>query len=147
MHGFPSRVGRTVRAVVLTLVDLSITETLTPESRVVRIGGLRSGRAVIRGRRQRIERYSYVPGVEVSAPMAALEPKSLRVRVTGRAAARGTLRFDFARNRIRGHLGGHRVGLRLTRQTNSAIRQLYAPERAAASRHRRGLTRLPTAVP
>ena len=147
VRGLPPRIGRTVRAAVLTLIDLSIAETLTVEtSRVTRIGGLRGGRALIRGRRERLERYSYVPGVAVSAPYSPFRADALRLRVTGRAAARGTLRFDFGRNRIHGHLSGRRIGLRLSRQASRAVRGLYGPRLPSLPGQRRGLARLRTPV-
>jgi pimeloyl-ACP methyl ester carboxylesterase len=149
--GLPMRVGRTIRAVGLALLDLAALEELVPtESRVLRIGGLRGGRAVVRQRPRetvQLERYSYVRGVRVSMPAKHLDDPVLRLRVAGSAAAHGSLRFDFRSNRIGGRLGGRRIGLRLARQLGDAVRGLYSDGPPGARSTRRAVQRLTTPVP
>ena len=148
--GLPKRVGRTLRAVGLTLIDVvGLGDLVEVTGRVGRFGGLRGGRAVVRQRPREtlaLEGYSYVPGVRVSMRPQSLDARVFRIRVSGPAAARGILRFDNRRDRIRGQLGGHRIGVRLARQLIRAIRQLYANDPPAASRSLRGRARLRSPV-
>jgi pimeloyl-ACP methyl ester carboxylesterase len=127
--GVPGRAGRTLAAVGLTLGDAghqliySFDALLSGalSGRFNGIGGLRGGRFGERG----LERYSYVPGVEISSGLDApsdpprasdpseLLPSRLVLRVTGAAAARGTLEFDLGSGRVTGRLGNRRVRSRL----------------------------------
>jgi pimeloyl-ACP methyl ester carboxylesterase len=134
----PGRRGRTIRAVELTFFDsilslLGTTFEADQMPRVVRIGGLRSGRLVARTRPKvslRLDRYSYVPGVEVSADLGDLERGKLRLRVGGRQAAPGRVTFRLKRDLITGSLDGRPVRLKLTRDIGEAIGGLYQLRRA-----------------
>jgi pimeloyl-ACP methyl ester carboxylesterase len=132
----PGHVGRTVRAVELTfrdaVVQLLATGIFEADKPVARIGGLRNGRLVVRYRRRvslRLDGYSYVRGVSVSAIARDLSRARLRLRVRGRRAARGALTFDLRKDRIRGRLGGRRVRLPLTREIDEAVGGLYVLRR------------------
>lgn len=121
--GVPGPAGRTLAAVRLTLEDVfrqllhSFDVLLT--GRFHGIGGLRGGRFAARG----LDRYSYIPGVEISSITSRPRPPTgdglsdflpaLRLRVTGKAAARGSLVFDVIKGRISGRLGDRRVRSRL----------------------------------
>ena len=143
----PGHPGRTVRAAELTFFDALVAllgTTFQDEKRVDRIGGLRSGRMVVRSRpkmRLRLDRYSYVPGVWVSGRLGDLTRPRLHLRVGGRLAARGRLTFELKGDLITGRLGGRRVRLRLTRDIREAVGGLYEL-RSALRRHPLGLGRL-----
>jgi pimeloyl-ACP methyl ester carboxylesterase len=130
-HGLRGRAGLTVRAAVLAFRDAvlqSLGSIFEEPKRVVRIGGLRSGRLVARYRPKiavRLDRYSYVPGVWVSARLGDLSRKRLRLRIGGRKAARGSITFDLRKDRIRGRLGHRRVTLPLKREIGDAVGGLY----------------------
>jgi pimeloyl-ACP methyl ester carboxylesterase len=134
----PGRRGRTVRAVELTFFDgilslLGASFEADQIPRVVRIGGLRNGRLIARTRPKvslRLDRYSYVPGVEVSADLGDLGRGRLHLRVRGRRAARGHVTFHLKRDLITGRLDGRRLRLRLTREIGEAIGGLYQLRRA-----------------
>ena len=118
--GVPGRAGRTLTAVELTMEDglrqliYAFTDALASGS-FRGIGGLRGGRFSGSGR---FDRYSYVPGVEISSvnelPSGEAEdlPSRLLLRVSGRAAAHGVLALDPQKGRISGRLGGRRVSSR-----------------------------------
>jgi pimeloyl-ACP methyl ester carboxylesterase len=127
-HGVPGPAGRTLTAVELTFVDafrqlLYSVSNLLPGT-FPRIGGLRGGRLW----KQDLDRYSYVPGVEISGTLFGIpgggkrskklsnadfsEVFKLRFRVTGNAAARGNLIFDLRKQKVTGRLGGKRVHAR-----------------------------------
>jgi hypothetical protein len=151
-RGLPVRVGRTLKAVKLTLADyeaqslFSFVQLLTGEFHG--FGGLRGGRfGRIGPRHVGFDRYSYVPNVAISGffpPPPSLNrleralkdldlkhpeklrkhPEKLRrirlslfppirLRVTGRDAARGRLAWDRIGRTISGRLGGNRVRARL----------------------------------
>jgi hypothetical protein len=129
----PGRAGRTIRAAELAFRDavyqiLSSTFEDQFSRPVVRIGGLRAGRLVARERPRislGLDRYSYVPGVWVSADLGDLSRKRLHLRVGGRHASRGAITFDLRKNRIRGRLGGHRVRLALMQEIDEAVGGLF----------------------
>jgi len=132
----PGLPGRTVRAAELSFFDsvvVTLGSTFEDSRRVVRIGGLRGGRLVARSRPKvslRLDRYSYVPGVWVSASLGDLSKGSLHLRVGGRRAAPGRVTFRIARDLITGRLGGHRVRLRLSTDIRDAVGGLYELRRA-----------------
>jgi pimeloyl-ACP methyl ester carboxylesterase len=123
------RVGRTASTVLLTIADafdssLSVAEA---GAEVVRAGGLRGGsfRLAISGEdgdpdrlllKLRLERVEYVPGVEVTGTIRSrgFDTARGRLRVGGRAAARGRLTFrsNGSYERLSGRLGDRRVRLR-----------------------------------
>jgi pimeloyl-ACP methyl ester carboxylesterase len=114
--GNPGLPGRTLHAVVLTLQDLArqlvLTETLSgsAESLILaplRVGGLRAGWGELAGGALSLHDYSYVPGTAVSGTIKA---ETVRLQVSGPAAARGTL-HNGAPGALVGSLGGHSVEL------------------------------------
>lgn len=124
-RGLPARVGRTVNAVQLTLLDsvyawLDVSLTAFDGSRavdlpkVLRFGGLRSGFTRIAQEDWSLHRYSFVPGVSVSAHIPASEDRAWR-RIGGRDAVHGRLRLRGCGESdcFAGRLGGHRVRVRI----------------------------------
>jgi hypothetical protein len=104
---------------------------------VTRIGGLREGRLIARSRpkvKLRLDRYSYVPGVWVSASLGDLSKSTLHLRVGGPRAARGRLTFGLRRDRITGRLGRKRVHLRLSTDVQEALGGLYELRRTLRGR-------------
>jgi hypothetical protein len=138
-RGLPPRMGQTVRAAGLSFLDVlaqGVDLVFNSDARVVRLGGLRAGRAVIRQRPREgitLNGYSYVPGVAVSMGRTSLGARAVSMRVRGRAAAHGSLRFDFRHDTISGRLDGRRIGLRLSRQLRGAVARLYAADVAHAA--------------
>jgi pimeloyl-ACP methyl ester carboxylesterase len=127
----PGLPGRTVRAAELSFFDAIVAllgSTFEGGARVTRIGGLRDGRLIARSRpkvRLRLDRYSYVPGVWVSASLGDLSKSTLHLRVGGSRAARGRITFRLGRDLITGRLGGRRVHLRFSTDVRDAISGLY----------------------
>jgi pimeloyl-ACP methyl ester carboxylesterase len=142
----PGGPGRTLRAVELSFYDALealIGTTFSDQKRVYRIGGLRAGRLVARSARKvrlRLDRYSYVRGVWVSARLGNLSRRRLHLRVGGRLAARGRLTLQLRRDLVTGRLGGKRVHLGLSKDTVEAVGGLYQLRRALRA-HGRGLGR------
>jgi pimeloyl-ACP methyl ester carboxylesterase len=138
----PGKAGRTVRAVELSFFDAIVSllaSTFEGGERVTRVGGLRDGRLVARSRpkvRLRLDRYSYVPGVWVSAALGDLSRRRLHLRVGGRSAARGRLTFAIRKDLITGRIGGRRVHLRLSTDIQEAVGGLYELRRALRGRGR-----------
>jgi hypothetical protein len=107
--GFPTRVGRTLRAIAATLDDLRL--VLSPISLSNSGGGLRGGSWAVRDRGSRLvlRRYETVPGVTLSGSSRGAR---IRLRVGGRSAAHGTLVLRSG-GRLSGRLGGRRIRVRL----------------------------------
>jgi pimeloyl-ACP methyl ester carboxylesterase len=111
LGGLPTRPGRTLAAVRLSLSDLferAIDElvfssdgfTLPP------VGGLRAGYFQATSTALRMHGYSWVPGVTLSGKVPLRGTAT--IKVGGRAAARGTLRIT-ERGGVSGRLGGHKI--------------------------------------
>jgi pimeloyl-ACP methyl ester carboxylesterase len=115
--GYPRTVGRTLRAVLATIDDLDL--VLSPATLASRGGGLRGGSWAVSGRRLTLDDYQAVTGVTVDG--GGDLARSLRLRVAGAQAARGTLVLD--RRGLRGRLGGRRVSLRLTAAQAALVHQ------------------------
>jgi hypothetical protein len=124
--GYSGRSGRTLRAVMLTLHDLSRQLTLLGSEELnltgdfaLKTGGLRSGWVRYSNSAVRFHHYSYIPGVVISGTIAF---GSTVLQVTGSAAAQGTLRLG-AHERLMGTLGGIPVHLANfeTQISNAAI--------------------------
>jgi pimeloyl-ACP methyl ester carboxylesterase len=136
----PGRPGRTLRAAELSFFDALLSligGAFTGNERVVRIGGLRGGRLLVRVRPDinlRLDRYSYVPGVWISGKLDLLASDKLRLRVGGGRAARGRLTLDLFGDRVTGRLGGRRVRVNLTRDVTEAVGGLYELRRALRAR-------------
>jgi pimeloyl-ACP methyl ester carboxylesterase len=107
--GVPGRRGRTVRALDVTLDD--VTFALSPAvGSPPAGGGLRGGTFRLRRRAIVLRRLQVVPGVRVSGRLP--RRGSARLRISGSSAARGEVRIS-ARGVVRGRLGGRRVRGRL----------------------------------
>jgi pimeloyl-ACP methyl ester carboxylesterase len=125
--------GRTLAAVRLTLRDVaedSITELILDldDPDLARGGGLRAGHYRIDAHNTlELEGVAFVPGVTVSGRLEHfLERRQRgRLRVSGRAAARGLLRVE--RFAVRGRLGGRRVRANLS--AHAAVSALAAKRR------------------
>ena len=119
LHPIAGVRGRTLTALALTLVDVAedaVTLVGLDEdsSDLARGGGLRAGRYRIDGRGTlTLHGVSFVPGVRLSGKLKrfATARQRGRIRVGGRAAARGLIAVRGGR--ARGRLGGRRVRARL----------------------------------
>ena len=111
VRGVSGRPGRTLSALAITIFDASLQELYAGLNDYPRrpIGGLRAGRLTVGGR---FERYSYIPGVEVSGPSLLNPPRVMRFRIGGRAVSRGVLVLDRNRHRLTGRLGARRITIR-----------------------------------
>jgi pimeloyl-ACP methyl ester carboxylesterase len=105
VRGLPARVGRTVRALRATLVDVIVAMTLAVPG-----GGLRGGSYTLAGRGLVLDRVVVVPGVRVSGRIPESGP--IFLRISGSAAAPSLLRLG-NRGRVTGRLGGRRVDVPL----------------------------------
>ncbi|MFN8121007.1 MAG: alpha/beta fold hydrolase [Thermoleophilia bacterium] len=112
--GVPGRRGRTARAVIATLDDVSQAVSFgSGNDRVVRFRGLRGGTGtgalLPTGVELRLRSYVAVPGVVVSGTVrrGLIGPPVADLRVSGRSAAAGVLRLEG--RRVTGTLGGRRV--------------------------------------
>lgn len=110
--GLPAKVGRTLNALDATLTDArrqvigaSIALDRSPSS----VGGLRAGRAVVRGDDLDLRAYEYLRGVSVTGRLRS--DGSGRFRVRGSRGARGTVTFGAQGATARGRLGGRRIDL------------------------------------
>jgi hypothetical protein len=105
--GVRGRTGRTATALIYTLDELlvDLLDELDPATGQARVGGLRRGSATFGRRGLVLRRLSYVPGVELSGRLAG---RRGRIRIGGRAAARGVLRPGRG-ERLVGTVGGRRV--------------------------------------
>jgi pimeloyl-ACP methyl ester carboxylesterase len=114
--GNGGRPGRTLAAVELTIVDVdeALTTAVYSDRGFARVGGLRAGWAhdhwspSVRKPRITLHDYSYVRGVRVTGRIDGLIRRRGRLRVTGRAAAGGTLILH-RDGSLTGRLGGRRV--------------------------------------
>jgi pimeloyl-ACP methyl ester carboxylesterase len=123
--GLSGRVGRTAGAIDATLdyVSLALSPAIDFNGRG---GGLRGGSYQLR-RRLSLDDVVVVPGVRVSGRQQ--RGGSLRLRVAGPAAARGTVEVS-RRGRLTGRLGGRRVRAQLA---NGVPRPLAFGVSAAAA--------------
>lgn len=118
IRGLPQRAGRTLRAVLDTMIDLDrqvIGATLQAEQKLPSgssFGGLRGGYARITSSSLRLHRFSFVQGVTLSGtfPVRKGEVGGAAVHVGGFAAARGSVRIGAGSN-ISGVLGGRHFKL------------------------------------
>ncbi len=125
--GYPGLPGRTVHAIGLTIDDLarqlamSIEASLSEEELFslasLRVGGLRSGWLRLGGGGIEFHDYSFVPGVTLSG---ALRSETADLRVSGSAAAHGTLKLG-RNDTLVGRLGGRSVRLPASPEPAKAI--------------------------
>src|SRR4051794_5306983 len=128
--GLSGLVGRTVTALRLTVRDLTretIGVAIAQGRAPARIGGLRAGHATRDSSGFRLRGLSYVPGMAVSGLLASNGAADLRI--TGRAAARGTVHVS-QDGHLTGRLGGRTVAValagRLTRRATPRLRGALA---------------------
>jgi pimeloyl-ACP methyl ester carboxylesterase len=102
------RAGRTVSAAVLTLNDVTdqVVTRLFGSGSASAFGGLRAGDATLDARGIHLHGYVYVPGVTLTG-LVPTSSKSFTLTVSGRAAARGRLKFT--PKLVTGTLGGVRI--------------------------------------
>lgn len=113
--GLPVHVGRTLRAVIDTMIDLDrqvIGATLQADQSLPSgssFGGLRGGYARLTNRSLRLHRFSFVPGVDLEGvfPVHKGEVAAATVHVDGSAAAHGQILIGAA-GEVSGVLEGHR---------------------------------------
>lgn len=108
-----AKAEQSIRATRLSIRDAGLALSLAGEA--TRAPGLRAGTASVSSRRNavalRLRGYGYVPGLRVDGQLHLGERWSGTLKVTGSAAARGTLTV---RDGVaRGRLGGVRVALRV----------------------------------
>ncbi len=119
VRGLRGRPGRTLMAVLQTMVDLDrqvIGATLQADASLPSgssFGGLRSGYAKITRRAVRLHDFSFVSGVALSGvfPVRRGRLGPATIDVGGYAAARGDVRL--ANGRATGALGGHHFDLQI----------------------------------
>lgn len=112
--------GRTLTAVLDTILDLNrqvIGATLQANQALpsgASFGGLRGGYARLSRSALRLNRFAFVPGVQLSGTIPVKEGRlqSATVRIDGSAGARGTVRIG-AGKRVTGELGGRRFNVAL----------------------------------
>ncbi|MGH2854736.1 MAG: alpha/beta fold hydrolase [Solirubrobacteraceae bacterium] len=126
--GLHGNAGRTLTAVLDTLVDLDrqvIGATLQVEQELPTgssFGGLHGGYARLSPTAVRLTDLTFVPGVTISGTLPASKGKlhSITVRVSGGAAARGTVTIASG-GRAVGSLGGRRFDVSIARAHLSRV--------------------------
>ncbi len=117
--GLAGRPGRTLVAVLDTLVDLNrqvIAATLQADQELPSgssFGGLRGGYAKLTRSRAILRDFSLVPGVALTATFPVREHQlgAASIRVSGDEASPGTVRFGGASTRATGTLGAKRFDI------------------------------------
>jgi pimeloyl-ACP methyl ester carboxylesterase len=126
--GVPGRAGRTVTAVLDTILDLNrqvIGATLQANESLPSgssFGGLRGGYARLRRGSVLLHRFAFVPGVELSGTFPVKEGRlqATTVLVSGSTAAAGTVRVG-AGKRVSGDLGGRRFNVAVSKVNLSRV--------------------------
>ena len=104
---YRGRVGRTLNAVGLTQTDALVAGLGAEIDGSSRVGGVRRGVIAVSQRAISLRGVEFVPGVRVTGSFP-FRGSSARLRVTGRAAARGRLTITRG-GRVTGRLGGRRI--------------------------------------
>ncbi len=120
--GVSGRAGRTVTAVLDTILDLNrqvIGATLQANQALPSgssFGGLRGGYARLRRGSVLLHRLSFVPGVELSGTFPVKEGRlqAATVSVSGSAASAGTVRVGSGKH-VSGDLGGKRFSVAVSK--------------------------------
>jgi pimeloyl-ACP methyl ester carboxylesterase len=152
--GLGGRPGRTLVAVLDTLVDLNrqvIAATLQADAELPSgssFGGLRGGYARLTSSAATLHDFSFVPGVQLTAtfPVKNRELQTANIRVSGKEAAGGTVRFGAGSEQITGTLGGRRFDVSLAKVRLSSVGGGEWPSRADLGRllgHRLWSSQLP----
>ena len=132
------RPGRTLTAVIDTVVDLTrqvVGATLQLDAQLPTgssFGGLRGGYARLSSSSLVLRNYAFVPGVAVSGTLpvrnGALGAGTLRI--TGRAAATGSVHISAGGKRVTGSLGGRRFDIAIVKGRLARCRRrlaVYSP--------------------
>ncbi len=122
-HGLAGRPGRTLVAVLDTLLDLDrqiVGATIEADAELPSgssFGGLRGGYARLNSSAAMLHSFSFVPGVTLSGalPVRASSAGSVTIRVGGALAARGAVTLLQGSKRVAGMLGGRHFDLLLAR--------------------------------
>jgi pimeloyl-ACP methyl ester carboxylesterase len=140
--GLGGRRGRTLVAVLDTLVDLNrqvIAATLQADAELPSgssFGGLRGGYARLTSSAAILHDFSFVPGVQLTArfPVKNRELQAANIRVSGREASGGTVRFGAGSEQITGTLEDRRFDVSLAKVRLSSVGGGEWPSLAALSR-------------
>jgi pimeloyl-ACP methyl ester carboxylesterase len=99
-------------------------------------GGLRGGYARLTSTALVLRRFSFVPGVELSGsfPVRGGRLQAATIRVTGRLAARGSLRIGPGFKRVSGTLGGRHFSVAVARVRLSRVGPAEWPRQAQLRR-------------
>jgi pimeloyl-ACP methyl ester carboxylesterase len=125
--GFGGRPGRTLVAVLDTLVDLNrqvIGATLQADAELPSgssFGGLHGGYAKLTPSKAILHDFSFVPGVQLTATFAVRggELQPANIRVSGKEASPGTVRVGATSERVTGSLAGRGFDVGLAKVTLS----------------------------
>jgi pimeloyl-ACP methyl ester carboxylesterase len=121
--GLPPRVGRTVRALGATIVDVAGAAALAGRG-----GGLRGGSYAVTARGLRLDRVVVVPGVRVTGSLGASGAAALRI--SGDVAAPGQVNVSRT-GRVTGRLGGRDFRLPVRRARAAATARVALAARAS----------------
>jgi pimeloyl-ACP methyl ester carboxylesterase len=126
--GLRGKPGRTLTAVLDAILDLDrqvVAATLQAEQELPSgssFGGLRGGYARLTSSAATLKGFSFVSGVALSGtfPVKNHELQPATIRISGAAAARGTVRLS-ANKRVSGTLGGRRFNVSLAKVRLSSV--------------------------
>ena len=107
---YPGRVGRTLNAVAFTQQDALVAAVAAQIDGITRVPGVRRGTIAVTSTGTSLRGVELVPGVRVSGTFPDLGTRA-RMRVTGRAAARGHITI-LRSGAVIGRLGGRRISAR-----------------------------------
>jgi pimeloyl-ACP methyl ester carboxylesterase len=136
------RPGRTLLAVLDALVDLNrqvIAATLQADAELPSgssFGGLRGGYAKLTSSEAILHDFAFVPGVQLTAtfPVKNRQLQTANIRVSGKQASSGTVRFGAGSQRITGVLGGRRFDISLAKVRLASVGAGEWPSRRSISR-------------
>ncbi len=142
VHPVPGLSGKpslTLTAVLDTIVDLNrqvVGATLQADAQLPSgssFGGLRGGYAQLSPSKLQLNRFTFVPGVELSGifPVKSGQLQSTTLRITGSSASNGTVRVSSGKQ-VTGDLGGKRfnvnvANVKLSRASGSDVEWPSAP--------------------
>jgi pimeloyl-ACP methyl ester carboxylesterase len=140
--GFGGHPGRTLVAVLDTLVDLNrqvIAATLQADQKLPSgssFGGLRGGYAKLSSSAAVLHDFSLVPGVQLSAtfPVRDGELQTTDIRISGANASRGIVRFGSGTENVTGKLGGTGFDVNLAKVKLARVGSGEWPSQAAIVR-------------
>jgi pimeloyl-ACP methyl ester carboxylesterase len=138
----PGRPGRTLVAVLDTLVDLNrqvIAATLQANEELPSgssFGGLRGGYAKITSSAAILHDFSFVPGVQLTAtfPVRDSALQATDIRISGVEASHGTVRFGSGTENVTGKLGGKGFDVSLAKVKLARVDAGEWPSAAAIDR-------------